>query len=273
MNFYNLTFNIYLGPRLDFDPDIVAAMDEDFDYEDPDNELEDNFMELANAEGEDDEENSLCDDELSDYSDEARDEVGSLNGSGCDFSEEETKSRFTEYSMSSSVMRRNDQLTLLDDRFEKMYTNMYDENEIGDLECEEIEGFIDPNSELMLKCAEEFEKERQREQLESNADKQRSLQTLQTALSDGETEDNDLVIKDVTNQVYKEKWDCESILSTYSNIYNHPKLIAEPRLNQVSIHYLYKNCVDCFDNLIMKSNNNTVNHLLLRFFVRVPFLF
>jgi len=30
------------------DPDIVAAMDEDFDFEDPDNELEDNFIELAN---------------------------------------------------------------------------------------------------------------------------------------------------------------------------------------------------------------------------------
>lgn len=26
----------------------------------------------------------------------------------------------------------------------------------------------------------------------------------------------------------KDKWDCESILSTYSNIYNHPKLISEP---------------------------------------------
>lgn len=38
------------GPRLDLDPDIVAAMDEDFDFEDPDNELEENFIELANAE-------------------------------------------------------------------------------------------------------------------------------------------------------------------------------------------------------------------------------
>lgn len=34
--------------------------------------------------------------------------------------DEETKSRFTEYSMTSSVMRRNEQLTLLDDRFEKV---------------------------------------------------------------------------------------------------------------------------------------------------------
>lgn len=35
--------------RLDLDPDVVAAMDEDFDYSDPDNILEDNFVELANA--------------------------------------------------------------------------------------------------------------------------------------------------------------------------------------------------------------------------------
>lgn len=33
---------------------------------------------------------------------------------------EETKSRFTEFSMSSSVVPRNDQLTLLDDRFERV---------------------------------------------------------------------------------------------------------------------------------------------------------
>lgn len=35
---------------MNLDPDIVAAMDEDFDFEDPDNELEDNFIELANTE-------------------------------------------------------------------------------------------------------------------------------------------------------------------------------------------------------------------------------
>jgi hypothetical protein len=32
---------------------------------------------------------------------------------------EETRSRFTAYSMSSSVIRRNKELTLLDDKFEK----------------------------------------------------------------------------------------------------------------------------------------------------------
>ena len=38
--------------------------------------------------------------------------------------------------------------------------------------------------------------------------------------------DTELVQMDETPA---EKWDCESILSTYSNIYNHPKLITEPR--------------------------------------------
>lgn len=36
------------------------------------------------------------------------------------FMDEETRSRFTNYSITSSVMRRNEQLTLLDDRFEKV---------------------------------------------------------------------------------------------------------------------------------------------------------
>lgn len=39
---------MYVGLRLDLDPDIVAAMDDDFDFEDPNNELEDDFMVLAN---------------------------------------------------------------------------------------------------------------------------------------------------------------------------------------------------------------------------------
>lgn len=41
----------YIGLRLDLDPDIVAAMDDDFDYLDPDNELEDDFVVMANQAG------------------------------------------------------------------------------------------------------------------------------------------------------------------------------------------------------------------------------
>lgn len=37
------------GPRLDMDPDIVAALDEDFDYGDPENILEDDFIVKATS--------------------------------------------------------------------------------------------------------------------------------------------------------------------------------------------------------------------------------
>lgn len=53
------------------------------------------------------------------FSDEER-AGGDGRGGDFLFMDEETKSRFTEYSMTSSVMRRNEQLSLLDDRFEKV---------------------------------------------------------------------------------------------------------------------------------------------------------
>lgn len=103
------------GPQLHLDPDIVAAMDEDFNFEDPENQLEDNFIELAEGVASDQEFDREFDME-SDLDSEEMDEVGSQ----LSFGKEETKSRFTNYSMTSSVIRRNEQLTLLDDRFEKV---------------------------------------------------------------------------------------------------------------------------------------------------------
>lgn len=196
-------------------------MDDDFDFNDPDNQLEDNFIELANAPVSEEEydaefETSEVD---SNFSDEERDEVGSLQESQFSFNEEETKSRFTQYSMSSSVIRRNQQLTLLDDRFEKMYA-AYDENEIGALDCEEIEGHVAENSNLLLQYADEFEKSRANEQL----DKSEGLFENLSSTESGE----DLVEVEVPEG---EKWDCQSILSTYSDIYNHPKLITEPKVS------------------------------------------
>ena len=52
------------------------------------------------------------------YGDDVASDIGSLGEMS--FAEEETKSRFTSYSMTSSVVTRNAGLTLLDDRFEKV---------------------------------------------------------------------------------------------------------------------------------------------------------
>ncbi|XP_033947853.1 protein LTV1 homolog [Pseudochaenichthys georgianus] len=118
------------GPRPDLDPDIVAALDEDFDYENPENQLDDDFimkanvmcgaMEVEGGDEEDEDGDGWEDtDEEGDVDSEFSDEDGERRAKEFLFMDEETKSRFTEYSMSSSVMRRNEQLTLLDDRFEK----------------------------------------------------------------------------------------------------------------------------------------------------------
>lgn len=100
----------------------------------------------------------------------------------------------------------------------------YDENEIGALDCDEIEGHVPENSAILLQCAEEFEKQRRKEKL----DKDDTISKLKVQEGESSEEEEDELIKFQVSE--KEKWDCESILSTYSNIYNHPKLIEEPRV-------------------------------------------
>ncbi|KAG8234396.1 hypothetical protein J437_LFUL014614 [Ladona fulva] len=220
------------GPRLDLDPDVVAAMDDDFDFDDPDNMLEDDFIVMANASGSENEEEDEGSDDVGSEDgfgnaswDEEDDELGSLNGP-CPFAEEETKSRFTEYSMSSSVIRRNNQLTLLDDRFEKMFES-YNDNEIGALECEEIEGDLPMDAGILAQCADEFEQERARialKEARKEAHGEDGVGVKEEEESNSDDEEMETI--DVPDKDDK-RWDCESILSTYSNLYNHPKLIKD----------------------------------------------
>lgn len=236
------------GLRLEVDPDIAAALDDDFNFDDPENELEDNFIELANAGDSDEEgfEDKEYDDEYSEeedmdassndqmgLSDEERDEVCSLSGPQHTFKDEETKSRFTEYSMSSSVMRRNEQLALLDEKFEKMYS-VYDDNEIGALDWDEIEGHLAPDSNMVLECAKEFE-QLQKEDTENITEVMRERMKIIEQCSSSDEDDLEKLVVDARET---EKWDCESILSTYSNIYNHPKLIVEKKIipNKIKVH-------------------------------------
>lgn len=210
------------GPQLHLDSDLVAAMDEDFDYDDPDNMLEDNFIELAQGVAPSEEMNEEDEDNYIDSDfDGTEDEEHT-------FEKEETKSRFTNYSVTSSVIRRNDQLRLLDDRFEKMFEE-YDENEIGALDTEEIEGYVPENSDILLQYAEEFERDQKKEFLDKEKMTEKVMECME--LLNDEEEFEYVQVKE------KPKWDCETILSTYSNLYNHPKLIKEPpkKSNKIKI--------------------------------------
>ncbi|XP_054635798.1 protein LTV1 homolog isoform X2 [Dunckerocampus dactyliophorus] len=217
------------GPRLDMDPDIVAALDEDFNYEDPENELEDDFIVKANRastaialRGDDDDEDEWEDtDDDGDFDSESGlSEDGRLREFL--FSDEETKSRFTEYSLTSSVMRRSEQLTLLDDRFEKIY-EQYDDDEIGALDNAELEGFIQLDSARLEEVIKDYFVQKDRDSLRPDDLGPKELPVLQEEEDDEEEEMETLVIK-----APEEKWDCETIISTYSNIHNRPKVIDHP---------------------------------------------
>ncbi|NXU48782.1 LTV1 protein, partial [Turnix velox] len=229
------------GPRLDFDPDIVAALDDDFDFDNPENILEDDFVLRANGpqkgqsdakdedEWEDMEEDS--DEKDSCSSDKDYDSEGSLsddevNGQPKEFlfMQEETRSRFTDYSMSSSVIRRNEQLTLLDDRFEKFF-EQFDEDEIGALDNVELEGYINTDNARLQEVLNDYYKEKAKNCVK--LDTLEPYDDLDSPANEESEEEKEEIVAVVIEES-KEKWDCESILSTYSNLYNHPSLIKEP---------------------------------------------
>ncbi|XP_038196482.1 protein LTV1 homolog [Arvicola amphibius] len=242
------------GPRLDLDPDIVAALDDDFDFDDPDNLLEDDFilqankptgegMDLPESESADDHEWEDMDDEEGsgdDCSSAGLPSDGDRSAPGSPreairnhlFWEEETKSRFTEYSMTSSVMRRNEQLTLHDERFEKFY-EQYDDDEIGALDNAELEGSIQVDSNRLQEVLNDYFKEKAENCVKLNTLEPFEDQDLPANELD-ESENEELITVVVKEE--KEKWDCESICSTYSNLYNHPQLIKyEPKPKQIHL--------------------------------------
>jgi protein LTV1 len=115
-----------------------------------------------------------------------------------------------------------------------MFTNCYGDTDIGALECEEIEGHIATDSKVMIQYAQEMEEECRlnRPLLEPESDSQAShIGRLREEYTDEETED--LVPLELP-QDSNERWDCESVMSTYSNLYNRPKIIAEPAVSEHS---------------------------------------
>ena len=47
-----ILFVCLLGPQLDWDPDIVEGLDDDFNFSDPENILDDDFVVKANSKSE-----------------------------------------------------------------------------------------------------------------------------------------------------------------------------------------------------------------------------
>ena len=219
-----------VGPQPDWDPDVVAAMDEDFDFDDPANQLEDDFVLQALGEESD---AAAGRDKRSGANEEIESDVDEdLFGEGEDSDQEEKRSCFTSYSMTSSVMRRNAGLSLLDQKFETLFEKEYgDESGIGPLDVEEIEGRVDPNhSQLMKNLIKEMrEKADQRFDAKAFISQNHYYEEDECDRVNG-VPDVEIQIEEKAGRECEERFDCQSILSTYSNLYNHPKLIYEQKV-------------------------------------------
>uniref|UniRef100_A0A3B3Z904 Protein LTV1 homolog n=1 Tax=Periophthalmus magnuspinnatus TaxID=409849 RepID=A0A3B3Z904_9GOBI len=220
------------GPRLDMDPDIVAALDEDFDFDDPENILDDDFILKANssdrmaftgADEEDDDDEEWEDTDEEDFESDGGLSDGQIQDGGARefmFEDEETRTRFTEYSMTSSVMRRNEQLTLLDDRFEKFY-EQFDDDEIGALDNAELEGYIEPDSSRLEEVIQDYYRQKHKESLRPEDLGPKELPILEEVESSEEEELQTVVI-----EAPEEKWDCETIISESCSFNSTPKPIC-----------------------------------------------
>jgi protein LTV1 len=156
-----------------------------------------------------------------------------------------SKSQFTSYSMSSSILPRNRGLTDLDEQFENFYLNDYaDDTEIGDLGAErddhdELNDNVDRNVlNQIVNQGYMFEKD---EKFEINTDIPKEIILKIAAMQDAEESDEEET-EEIELQAgmgkndYDSRWDCESVLSTYSTLYNHPKLICESQPRKLRIN-------------------------------------
>ncbi|KAG2022789.1 cytoplasmic protein, variant 2 [Coprinopsis cinerea AmutBmut pab1-1] len=153
------------------------------------------------------------------------------------------------YSMSSSSMYRHEGLQTLDERFDQMMLKQYGEDEDEDEEDHEgdHEHMSDSDEDSdeapeLITSRDDFDsmvneflndyeilgrKMRPKLEGETGLDK---LDTLRRAVGeakiregqDNSDSDEDLFIEEEDK---KDRWDCETILTTYSNLENHPRLI------------------------------------------------
>jgi len=229
------------GPLLDWDPEIVETLDDEFKHEtvytlkDEDMEEDDNdefgldaILNKAKLERDEDDDS----DDYSDYdSDEALDKVPSLDGGN--FSDEETKSKFTAYSMSSSVIRRNNGLTNLDDQFDKFFDN-YEEDEVGGCELDELEGVKSENSDIMKLMLAQHAKDRVKSEPHDISLRKDMMDVIDEAAIEKMFDQKEMIEAEEVEP--EDRFDCESILTTYSTLYNHPKMISEPSIKPIRIN-------------------------------------
>ncbi|RDB28777.1 Protein LTV1 [Hypsizygus marmoreus] len=148
------------------------------------------------------------------------------------------------YSMSSSSMYRNEALQTLDERFDQMILKQYNEDDEDtpssdeDNDSDEAPELItsrDDFESMMDEFLNDYEILGRKMKLKLSGETGvEKLNTLRRAMGqdervrladvDDDDDDNNILMPlDLDDK--KDRWDCETILTTYSNLENHPRLI------------------------------------------------
>jgi protein LTV1 len=229
----------------EIDPEILEALNQDFDdAEEVDGarelgDLPDNFLELAGGENEGGDQTDALPppkDQIT-ISKKKKKKIGKII----------ELPPTTDYENPSDA-------TGLNERFAALIAENYRDEDIGDLEDEDIRGTINVNS--ITNLLDEFESSMKPVQIKGSKDepafpipssepyshqsfkkvlaavneKKKTQQQLNPQEEDVEDEDEAKSEEEyeVLEVTVKSEWDCQSLVSTYSNTENHPKLIKEP---------------------------------------------
>lgn len=209
--------------------DFVECLEGDFEegeYE----EILDDFFATANASGSEDED----------------EKAGSgmglpsgiLRNGG---SEEGGEEYFGEEGEGEEELNEERKMTLLDEHFERLMEAEYEDEEFGEVDSED-EGLVQENGYDLdngrgAMIMDDFEAKKRAMRLKPNdlsdvdkdAAKVLIARGVQRQAEEDEGKDDDEEIRTMFKKKIRDKWDCESILSTYSNLENHPNLIKAPK--------------------------------------------
>ncbi|OQR80849.1 hypothetical protein ACHHYP_17111 [Achlya hypogyna] len=136
----------------------------------------------------------------------------------------------------------------LDDAFDKLLEDEYDDDEIGELDEEETRGELVLEGDLLESIVQDYV-HIQQEVMNAEGRIGNPLRTgnrlqevlAECAAEDAEYESEEELVVEMANMDdvahtnpylaprVEDQWDCETIVSTYSNLDNHPTLLREPR--------------------------------------------
>ncbi|GAV06709.1 hypothetical protein RvY_16654 [Ramazzottius varieornatus] len=142
--------------------------------------------------------------------------------------QEDKRSRFSNYSMTSSVMRRTEGLRLLDDRFEKMM-EQYDEEEIGGLDLEDHEqGGGEVQSKTLKKILGDKQGENDAYEamtLEAPSEPDPVAMRFQYEDDEEGADKKEKIVLEFSD----DRFDCQSVASLRTNRSFQPRILEPPR--------------------------------------------